>query len=115
MMGCNKGQAGATQPRCSGPAHECRVPQASVGGRGPLIARLVRPREYSKDAPGVSHGRGRFLGSTGKAGRKSIDLFHLQRRLVDLPEVTSRGIKASRPFVGNGMWVMSLFDPDVTG
>jgi lactoylglutathione lyase len=27
-------------------------------------------------------------------------------------EVTSRGIQASRPFVGNGMWVTSLRDPD---
>ena len=27
-------------------------------------------------------------------------------------EVTARGIKASRPFVGNGMWVTSLSDPD---
>jgi lactoylglutathione lyase len=27
-------------------------------------------------------------------------------------EVTSRGIQASRPFVGNGMWTTSLSDPD---
>ena len=27
-------------------------------------------------------------------------------------EVTARGISASRPFVGNGMWVTSLRDPD---
>lgn len=27
-------------------------------------------------------------------------------------EVTARGIQASRPFVGNGMWVTSLVDPD---
>jgi hypothetical protein len=27
-------------------------------------------------------------------------------------EVTARGIQASRPFVGNGMWVTSLTDPD---
>jgi len=27
-------------------------------------------------------------------------------------EVTSRGIKASRPFVGNSMWVVPLTDPD---
>jgi len=27
-------------------------------------------------------------------------------------EVTSRGIQAARPFVGNGMWVVSLSDPD---
>jgi lactoylglutathione lyase len=27
-------------------------------------------------------------------------------------EFTSRGIQASRPFVGNGMWVTSVSDPD---
>ena len=27
-------------------------------------------------------------------------------------EVTSRGIEAKRPFVGNAMWVVSLTDPD---
>jgi lactoylglutathione lyase len=27
-------------------------------------------------------------------------------------EVTSRGIKAKNPFVGNGMWVAALSDPD---
>jgi catechol 2,3-dioxygenase-like lactoylglutathione lyase family enzyme len=27
-------------------------------------------------------------------------------------DVTSRGIEASRPFVGNSMWVTSLRDPD---
>jgi catechol 2,3-dioxygenase-like lactoylglutathione lyase family enzyme len=27
-------------------------------------------------------------------------------------EVTSRGIQAARPFVGNGMWVTSVSDPD---
>lgn len=27
-------------------------------------------------------------------------------------EVTARGIQASRPFVGNGMWVTSVTDPD---
>ena len=27
-------------------------------------------------------------------------------------QVTARGIQASRPFVGNGMWVTSLVDPD---
>jgi hypothetical protein len=27
-------------------------------------------------------------------------------------DVKSRGIEASRPFVGNGMWVTSVADPD---
>jgi hypothetical protein len=39
------------------------------------------------------------------AGRH-VDVLSLYRA------VTARGIKASRPFVGNGMWVTSLSDPD---
>ena len=27
-------------------------------------------------------------------------------------EITGRGIKAQRPFVGNSMWVTSMSDPD---
>ncbi len=27
-------------------------------------------------------------------------------------DVTSRGISATRPFVGNGLWVTSVTDPD---
>jgi catechol 2,3-dioxygenase-like lactoylglutathione lyase family enzyme len=27
-------------------------------------------------------------------------------------EITSRGIRATRPFVGNGLWVTSVTDPD---
>jgi predicted lactoylglutathione lyase len=38
--------------------------------------------------------------------------FICQDALAIYREVTARGIQASRPFVGNGMWVTSLTDPD---
>ena len=38
--------------------------------------------------------------------------FVCQDALAIYRDVTSRGIAASRPFVGNGMWVTSLTDPD---
>jgi lactoylglutathione lyase len=38
--------------------------------------------------------------------------FQCEDALAIYHEVTSRGIKASRPFVGNGMWVTSVSDPD---
>jgi lactoylglutathione lyase len=38
--------------------------------------------------------------------------FICENALAFYREVTARGIEASRPFVGNGMWVTSLTDPD---
>jgi lactoylglutathione lyase len=38
--------------------------------------------------------------------------FQCQDALQIYREVTSRGIEAKRPFVGNGMWVTILKDPD---
>jgi lactoylglutathione lyase len=38
--------------------------------------------------------------------------FQCQDALQIYREVTSRGIEAKRPFVGNGMWVTLLSDPD---
>ena len=38
--------------------------------------------------------------------------FFCEDALALYREFTSRGINASRPFVGNGMWVTSLVDPD---
>ena len=38
--------------------------------------------------------------------------FICQDALAIYHEITARGIQASRPFVGNGMWVTSLSDPD---
>jgi len=48
----------------------------------------------------------------GKVGEGVSIYFICEDALAIYREVTSRGIKASRPFVGNGMWVTSLSDPD---
>jgi hypothetical protein len=50
--------------------------------------------------------------SAGKVGEGVAIYFVCQDALSIYREVTSRGIQASRPFVGNGMWVVSLSDPD---
>jgi lactoylglutathione lyase len=42
---------------------------------------------------------------TGKLG-------DCENALAFYREVTGRGIQATKPFVGNGMWVTSLRDPD---
>jgi hypothetical protein len=49
---------------------------------------------------------------TGKVGEGVTICFICEDALAIYREVTSRGIQASRPFVGNGMWVTSLSDPD---
>jgi lactoylglutathione lyase len=48
----------------------------------------------------------------GKLGQGVSICFICEDALAIYHEVTSRGIEASRPFVGNGMWVTSLSDPD---
>lgn len=48
----------------------------------------------------------------GKVGVGVSICFICADALAFYREVTARGIKASRPFVGNGMWVTSLLDPD---
>jgi lactoylglutathione lyase len=48
----------------------------------------------------------------GKVGAGVSICFICEDALAIYREVTSRGIQASRPFVGNGMWVTSLSDPD---
>ena len=48
----------------------------------------------------------------GKVGEGVSICFICNDALSIYREVTARGIKASRPFVGNGMWVTSLSDPD---
>jgi catechol 2,3-dioxygenase-like lactoylglutathione lyase family enzyme len=48
----------------------------------------------------------------GKVGEGVSICFICRDALSIYREVTARGIKASRPFVGNGMWVTSLADPD---
>lgn len=48
----------------------------------------------------------------GKVGVGVSICFLCEDALAIYREVTARGIQASRPFVGNGMWVTSLTDPD---
>lgn len=48
----------------------------------------------------------------GKLGAGVSVCFICTDALAIYREVTSKGIKAARPFVGNGMWVTSLTDPD---
>lgn len=38
--------------------------------------------------------------------------FICEDALLIYDEITAKGIQASEPFVGNGMWVVSLRDPD---
>jgi lactoylglutathione lyase len=48
----------------------------------------------------------------GKVGVGVSICFTCEDALAIYRQVTLRGLKASRPFVGNGMWVTSLSDPD---
>jgi len=48
----------------------------------------------------------------GKVGEGVSIYFICEDALAIYREVRSRGIQASKPFVGNGMWVTSLSDPD---
>ena len=48
----------------------------------------------------------------GKLGQGVSVCFICENALAFYREVTARGIQAGTPFVGNGMWVTSLNDPD---
>lgn len=48
----------------------------------------------------------------GKLGQGVSISFQCQDALAIYRDVTARGLKASRPFVGNSMWVTLLTDPD---
>ena len=48
----------------------------------------------------------------GKLGVGVAISFQCKDALAIYKEVRSRGIEAKRPFVGNGMWVTSVHDPD---
>ncbi len=48
----------------------------------------------------------------GKLGQGVSICFVCEDALALYHEFTVRGIRASEPFVGNGMWVTSLSDPD---
>ena len=47
-----------------------------------------------------------------KVGEGVSICFICEDALAIYREVRSRGIEASKPLVGNGMWVTSLSDPD---
>jgi lactoylglutathione lyase len=49
---------------------------------------------------------------SGKVGEGVTIYFLCADALAIYREVTSRGIRASKPMVGNGMWETSLSDPD---
>jgi catechol 2,3-dioxygenase-like lactoylglutathione lyase family enzyme len=49
---------------------------------------------------------------SGKKGEGVSICFICEDALAFYREVTARGIQASRPFVGNAMWVTSIVDPD---
>jgi lactoylglutathione lyase len=48
----------------------------------------------------------------GKLGTGVSICFTCNDALAIYREVKARGVQVSRPFVGNGMWVTSLSDPD---
>ncbi|MEA2695113.1 MAG: hypothetical protein QOJ16_4500 [Acidobacteriota bacterium] len=48
----------------------------------------------------------------GKVGEGVTICFQCEDALAIYREVKSRGIEASKPFVGNALWVTSLRDPD---
>jgi len=48
----------------------------------------------------------------GQLGLGVSIMFMCDDALAIYREVSTRGIQAARPFVGNGMWVTSLRDPD---
>ena len=48
----------------------------------------------------------------GKVGVGVSINFTCEDAIVIYKEIISRGLNASKPFVGNGMWVTGLIDPD---
>ena len=63
-------------------------------------------QEFRKEGP-------QCLDAGRQSGRGRIHLLHHARtRWPSTSEITARGIAATRPFVGNGMWVTSVQDPD---
>ncbi|MDP9178270.1 MAG: VOC family protein [Gemmatimonadota bacterium] len=62
-------------------------------------------QEFSRDG----HHAGK---PEGKLGQGVSICFICEDALAIYREVKSRGMEASRPFVGNNMWVTSVSDPD---
>jgi lactoylglutathione lyase len=71
-----------------------------------LGAAALMLQEFKKDHhPNSGH-------PDGKLGVGVAICFLCKDALTIYKEVTARGIAAKRPFVGNGMWVTSVQDPD---
>jgi len=69
-------------------------------GSASLMLQELRPEQH-----GLSTAHSKF-----GAG---VTIYFICRDSLEIyREITSRGINAKRPFVGNGMWVTSLADPD---
>jgi lactoylglutathione lyase len=62
-------------------------------------------QEYRKEGHGPQR-------PEGKLGLGVVVSFQCRDALSIYREVRSRGIQASEPFVGNGMWVTGMADPD---
>jgi lactoylglutathione lyase len=60
---------------------------------------------YRKEGHGVRQ-------PEGKLGQGVVISYQCRDALAIYREIRSRGVQASRPFVGNGMWVTSVHDPD---
>jgi catechol 2,3-dioxygenase-like lactoylglutathione lyase family enzyme len=69
---------------------------------GEAALMLQESEEKSRDSRGVE----------GKPGEGVTIYFLCEDALAIYREVASRGVAASKPFVGNGMWVTFLTDPD---
>lgn len=54
----------------------------------------------------------RNLPSSDHQGKGVSIYFMCENALVIYHDITSRGIAAEEPFVGNGMWVIGMQDPD---
>ena len=79
-------------------------------GQAPLV--LAPAWERRPDAAGVSQRRAAMPGRRkAKLGVGVSICFTCKDALAIYREITSRGIAATRPFVGNAMWVTSVRGP----
>jgi len=90
------------------PLHGGRVPQwlaERMTRLGTAITETIMLQEFWKEGQHDNT-------PDGKLGQGVSICFICEDALAIYREVTAKGIQASRPFVGNGMWVTSLNDPD---
>ena len=90
------------------PLHGGRVPQwlaERMTRLGTAITETIMLQEFWKEGQHDNT-------PDGKLGQGVSICFICEDALAIYREVTAKGIQASNPFVGNGMWVTSLNDPD---